>query len=75
MLECLGVELPLGVMGAELGSKVCSGLWPRLEGTLATVWVWFLQPWILLFPVIPGMVGINVLSSSPLRFFEDIIHT
>ena len=38
MLECLGVELPLGVVGlaAEFGHKVCSGHWPRLEGTCAS---------------------------------------
>ena len=34
VLECLGLEFPLGVvgLGSEFGSKVCSGLWPRLEG-------------------------------------------
>ena len=36
MLECLGVELPLGVVGlaAEFGPKVCSGLWLRPEGNM-----------------------------------------
>ena len=39
MLECLGVELPLGVVGlaVEFASKVCSGLQPdRLEVTCAS---------------------------------------
>jgi hypothetical protein len=36
--ECLGVELPLGVVGlaAKFGSKVWSGLRPRPEGTHVT---------------------------------------
>jgi hypothetical protein len=36
MLECLGVELPLGVVGLamEFMPKVCSGHQPRLEGAL-----------------------------------------
>ena len=34
VLEHLGVELPLGVVGldAEFEPKVCSGHWPRPEG-------------------------------------------
>ena len=34
MLELLGVELPLGVVGlaVEFVPKICSGYWPRLEG-------------------------------------------
>ena len=53
VLECLGVELPLGVVGlvAEFGPKVCSGHWLRLEGTHATGWARFLGPWI---PVVPA---------------------
>ena len=33
VFECLGVDLPLGVVGlaAEFKPKVCSGHWPRLE--------------------------------------------
>jgi hypothetical protein len=59
MLENLGVELPLGVVGlaAEFGPKVCSGLQPRPEGTHITGQVGFLQPWIPLVPVTPSGVG------------------
>ena len=34
LLEHLGVDLPLGVVGlaVEFVPKVCSGHWPRLEG-------------------------------------------
>jgi hypothetical protein len=34
VLECLGVDLPLDVVGLamEFMPKVCSGHWPRLEG-------------------------------------------
>ena len=68
VLEHLGVKLPLGVMGlaAEFSSKVCLGLWPRLERTLATGRVGFLHPWIPLVPVDPVSVGTYVVSSSPL---------
>ena len=59
VLENLGVELPLGVVGlaAEFGPKVCSGLQPRPEGTHITGQVGFLQPWIPLVPVTPSGVG------------------
>ena len=45
VLECLGVELPLGVVGLaeELAPKVCSGHQPRQEGTHATGQVEFLE--------------------------------
>ena len=67
MLEHLGVELPLGVVGlaVEFAPKVCSGHWPRPEGTCATGQVEFLGAWVLLVPVTPG-VGADVVSSSPL---------
>ena len=68
VLECLGVELPLGVVGlaAEFRPKVCSGLQLRAEGTCATGRAGFLSPWILLVPVTPGGVGTDVVSSSPM---------
>ena len=46
MLERLGVELPLGVVGlaVEFAPKVCSGHWLRLEGTHATGQTEFLGP-------------------------------
>ena len=67
VLEHLGVELPLGVVGlaAEFEHKVCSGHWPRLEGTCATGWAEFLGAWVPLVPVTSG-VGKDVVSSSPL---------
>ena len=38
VLECLGVELPLDIVGlaAEVTPKVCSGHQPRRERTRAT---------------------------------------
>ena len=67
MLECLGVELRLNVVGlaAELASKVCSGHRPRLEGTFATDLAEFPGAWFPLVPVTSG-VGADVVSSSPL---------
>ena len=67
VLEHLGVELPLGVVGlaAEFVPKVCSGHWLRPEGTCATGWVEFLGAWVLLVPVTSG-VGVDVVSSPPL---------
>jgi hypothetical protein len=67
MLERLGVELPLGVVGlaVEFEPKVCSGHWLRSEGTRATGWVGILGAWVLLVPVISS-VGADVVSSSPL---------
>jgi hypothetical protein len=67
MLECLGMELPLCVVGlaAEFGPKACSGHQPRLEGTPATDQEGFICPWILLVLVTPGGVETDV-SSSPL---------
>ena len=67
MLEHLGVELPLGVVGlaAESVPKVCSGQWPRLEGTRVTGWVEFRGAWVPLIPV-TSSVGADVVSSSSL---------
>ena len=67
MIEGLGVELPLGVVGlvVEFMPKVCSGHCLRPEGTCATVWMEFLGAWALLVPVSSG-VGSDVVSSSPL---------
>ena len=46
VLECLGVELFLGVVGlaVEFAPKVCSGHWLRREGTHATGQTEFLGP-------------------------------
>ena len=67
MLELLGVEFPLGVVGlaAEFTPKVCSGHQPRPEGTCATGQSEFLHVWVLLVAVTPT-VGADVVSSSPL---------
>ena len=67
MLECLGMELPLGVVGLaiEFAPQVCSGHRPRLEGTCVTGWVGSLCPWFLMVPVTPS-VGTDVVSSSSL---------
>ena len=61
MLEHLGVELPLGVVGlaVEFAPKVCSGHWPRPEGTGATGWTEFLGALVLLVPATPN-VGADV---------------
>jgi hypothetical protein len=67
VLECLGVELPLGVvrLAAEFIPKVSSGHQLGSEGTHTTGWAEFLGAWVLLVPVNPG-VGADVVSSSPL---------
>ena len=67
MLEHLGVELLLGVVGlaAEFTPKVCSGHRFRPEGTHATGQAGFLCPWILLVPVTPSGVGTDVVFYSP----------
>ena len=66
MLENLGVELPLVVvgLGVALAPIIYSGYWPRLEGTCATDLVEFLCAWVPLVPVTPS-VGRDVVSSSP----------
>lgn len=48
VLELLGVEIPLGIMGlgVEPVPKVCSGHRLRLEGSHATGWVGFMCLWI-----------------------------
>ena len=64
MLECLGVELPLGVVGLPLKS-----LGPRSAQGTDPDWkepVGFLLPWIPLVPVTSGGVGTDDVSSSPL---------
>jgi hypothetical protein len=48
VLNCLGFESPLGAVGLAEAFKPKVN-WHRLEGTSATLWVWFLNPWILLF--------------------------
>jgi hypothetical protein len=55
MLECLGMELPLGVVGltVEFAPEVCSGHWTRPEGTCVTGWAEFLSAWVPLVPVTP----------------------
>ena len=55
MLGCLGVELPLCVVGlaADFAPKVCSGHEPRLLGTQATGLVEFLCAWVPLFQLLP----------------------
>ena len=67
MLEHLGVELPLGVvgLGVEFEPKVCSGHWLSLEGTCATSRVEFLGAWVPLVPVTLS-VEVGVVSSSRL---------
>ena len=67
MLERLGVELILGVvgLGAEFAPKVCSGNQTRPEGACAIGWVKFLGTWVSLVPVTSGD-GADVVSSSPL---------
>jgi hypothetical protein len=66
MLECLGVDLPVGVVGlaVEFEPKVCSGHRLRQKGTHATGRVEFLGVQLALVPVTSG-VGANVVSSSP----------
>jgi hypothetical protein len=46
VLEYLGMELPLSVVGlaVKFVPKICSGCCPRSEGTHATSWVEFLGP-------------------------------
>jgi hypothetical protein len=65
MLEHLGVELPLGIVGlaVEFAPKVCSGNLPKQERTFTAGQAGFLCPWIWLVPVIPG-VGIDVFLTS-----------
>jgi hypothetical protein len=67
VLECLGLELLLGVVGlaVEFEPKDCIGHKLRLEGTCATGRVEFLVAWVLLVPV-TSRIGADVVSSSPL---------
>ena len=67
MLECLGVELPLGVveLSVDFVPKVCSGHRTREEGTHASGHAKFLGAWVPLVPVTSG-VWAAVVSYSPL---------
>jgi hypothetical protein len=67
MLECLGVELLLDVVGlaVEFLPKVSSEHWLRTKGTHATGWVELLGVWVPLVPITSG-VRVDVVSSSPL---------
>ena len=60
MLECLGVELILGVLGVavELAYKICSGHEPSLEGTHVSYQTEFLGAWVL----VTSGVGADVVS-------------
>ena len=62
MLECLGAELPLGVVGlaVEFGTGP-----DRRKGTCVNGLAEFLRAWVPLVPVTPG-VGTDVVSSSSL---------
>ena len=65
--------------GCRVQAHVCWGFWPKLEGTCATGQVWFPHFWILLVPITPGMVGTDVVFSTPLipwariNFEHDIL--
>ena len=63
MLECLGVELSLGVVGlaVEFAPKVCSGHWPRQEGTWWGSWVPG-SHWSQLLPVLEQMLCPNIID-------------
>ena len=65
LLKCLGVELPLGVvgLGAEFVPKVCLGHLLRLEGICEIGPVEFLGAWVPLDPVTTDL-GAVILSSS-----------
>ena len=65
VLEHLGVDLPLGVVGlaAEFPPKVCSGHQTTLEGPLTTGQAEFLGAHLV--PINSG-VGADIVSSSPL---------
>ena len=67
VLECLGVELPLGVVGLseEFVPKVCSGYQLGLKGNCATGSVEFLCSCLLLI-LITSSVGADAESASPL---------
>ena len=66
VLECLGVELFLGVvrLATEFAPKVCSGPRHRLEGTGATGLAEFLRDWVLLIPVTPNCKFLNLSLST-----------
>jgi hypothetical protein len=64
VLECLGVELPLGVVGltVEFVIKVCSGHWPRQMGNYPA----FLIVWSNYLSLIPS-THIEKGKNQPLR--------
>ena len=70
MLGCLGVEVLLGIVGlaVELATNVCSGDWPRLEGTHATDQAEFLGAWVPVVPITPRCWGrcCVLLTSDPM---------
>ena len=59
VLEHLGVELPLSVvrLTVDFVPKVCSGHWPRQEGTHAIGQTEFLGSRVPLIPVTPGVLA------------------
>ena len=69
VLELLGTEIPLGIVGlaVEFVPKVCSQHRTRHEGTHATGQAEFLGAYVPLVPVTSGVVA-DVVSSSPLIF-------
>ena len=72
MLEHLGAELPLGVVGlaAELIPKVCSTHGSRPEGTCATGQAQCLDAWVPLAQVTSGVGAEVVFSSSTLLYVK-----
>ena len=75
MLEHLGVGLPSSIIGltVELGSKVCSGHWPRQERTCAIGQVEFLGARVPLIPVTSGD-GADVSTSHLILWTLSIIY-
>lgn len=76
VLECLGVELFLGVVGlvAEFTPNICSGHWPRPEGTCATGRTEFLGALVTLVPVTPQHWGryCVLLTADPMILGQEI---
>ena len=61
VLEHIGFQCPLGAKG--LAAEIAPKLNPhRLEGAWATVWVGFLSPWYMVFPVILHGSGTDIVS-------------
>ena len=74
MLEYLGVELPLGIVG--LAAESAQGTRPdRPEGTRATGLAEFLHAWVLPVPVTPGVENrCCVLLTSDLLILGPLEH-